>query len=869
MRVMHALTRKFDRPMRAPTHPPPMPAQPRRKRKRRNRSLLLSFLGYSFAAGVAAFIVGSAVVAYVFYDASRDLPSYESLASYEPPVMTRIHAHNGALIAEYAKERRIFVPINTVPKLVTSAFLSAEDGRFYEHGGLDFQGIARAVFKMVQAKVEGVNRRPEGASTITQQVAKNFLLTNQRTLDRKIKEAILAIRIERAYTKDKILELYLNEIYLGIGSYGVAAAALNYFSKELKDLTIEEVAYLAALPKAPNNYHPFRHTKRATTRRDWVMSQMYKNGYITNAQYEEARKKPLKVNFRTSGAHIFAAEYFAEEVRRSLLAEYGEEKLYGGGLSVRTTLDPRLQGLAKKALMDGLVAFDRRKYYRGPVSTIDIKGDWGVGLGKVDTPKDIFPWRLGVVLDIDPKKAIVGLKPGKTQAGKIVKGREAIELKFSEVKWARHKGKKPPKSVSDVLSVGDVIYVAPKDSTKLDGVWTLMQIPEVSGGLVAMDPHTGRVLALAGGFSFDMSQFDRAVQAKRQPGSSFKPIVYAAALDNGYKPTSIILDAPIEIEQGPGKEVWRPENYKKNSSYGPTTLRIGIEKSRNQMTVRLAQDMGMPLITEYSRRFGVYDDLLPVLSMSLGAGETTLLRMVTAYSVFANGGKRVRATLIDRIQDRWGKAIWQHDRRTCSQCVVADWQGDIAEPALSDDRRQIIDPHTAFQITSMLEGVVQRGTARSLKKLNMPLAGKTGTTNEEKDAWFLGFSPDLVVGVYVGFDTPKPMGKGQTGGKVAAPIFGDFMKMAQAGKPVTPFRVPPGIRLVDVNARTGLRASPGDPDTTQEAFKPNEYPDDAYSVIGFSETVGVDGQPSSDGNWQTEPTQRRPSSFGAGRGGLW
>ena len=748
-----------------------MPNQPRRKRKRRSRSLLLSFLGYTFAAGVAAFIVGSAVVAYVFYDASRDLPSYESLASYEPPVMTRIHAHNGALIAEYAKERRIFVPINTVPKLVTSAFLSAEDSRFYEHGGLDFQGIARAVFKMVQAKVQGVKRRPEGASTITQQVAKNFLLTNQRTLDRKIKEAILAIRIERAYTKDKILELYLNEIYLGIGAYGVAAAALNYFNKELKDLTIEEAAYLAALPKAPNNYHPFRHTKRATTRRNWVMGQMYKNGYITKEQYDEARNKPLKVNFRTSGAHIFAAEYFAEEVRRSLLAEYGEDKLYGGGLSVRTTLDPRLQGLAKKALMDGLVDFDRRKFYRGPVSTIDIKGDWGVALEKVDSPTDIFPWRLGVVLDVTAKKAIVGLKPGKTQAGKIVKGREAVELKFEQVKWARRKGKKAPKSVSNVVSVGDVIYVAPEDSTKLDGVWTLMQIPEVSGGLVAMDPHTGRVLAIAGGFSFDMSQFDRAVQAKRQPGSSFKPIVYAAALDNGYKPTSIILDAPIEIEQGPGKEIWRPENYKKNSSYGPTTLRTGIEKSRNQMTVRLAQDMGMPLITEYSRRFGVYEDLLPVLSMSLGAGETTLLRMVTAYSVFANGGKRVRATLIDRIQDRWGKAIWQHDRRTCSQCVVADWQGGITEPVLSDDRRQIVDPHTAFQITSMLEGVVQRGTATSLKKLNMPLAGKTGTTNEEKDAWFIGFSPDLVVGVYVGYDTPKPMGKGQTGGKVAAPDF--------------------------------------------------------------------------------------------------
>ncbi|MCH9764692.1 MAG: penicillin-binding protein, partial [Alphaproteobacteria bacterium] len=544
-----------------------------------------------------------------------------------------------------------------------------------------------------------------------------------------------------------------------------------------------------------------------------------------------------------------------------------------GGLSVRTTLDPRLQGLAKQALMDGLVAYDRRKGWRGPAAKIDIAGDWGLALGKIDSPRDIQPWRLGVVLDVTAAKAVVGLKPAKSQAGKFVKGREAVEIKFAEMKWAKAKGKGAPKSATSVLNVGDVIYVAPKDSEKLDGVWTLMQIPEVSGGLVAMDPHTGRVLAIAGGFSFDMSQFDRAVQAKRQPGSSFKPVVYAAALDNGYKPTSIILDAPIEIEQGPGKEVWRPENYRKNSSYGPTTLRTGIEKSRNQMTVRLAQDMGMPLITEYARRFGVYEDLLPVLSMSLGAGETTLLRMVTAYSVFANGGKRVRATLIDRIQDRWGKSIWQHDRRTCSACVVSDWSENVSEPVLSDDRRQIIDPHTAFQITSMLEGVVQRGTATSLKKLGMPLAGKTGTTNEEKDAWFIGYSPDLVVGVYVGFDTPKPMGKGQTGGKVAAPIFGNFMKMAQAGKPATPFRVPPGIRLVQVNPRTGLRANPGDPNTTTEAFKPNEYPDDAYSVVGFSETTSPDGQYddsySPDRGWQQGPGRGGPGTLGPGRGGLW
>lgn len=822
--------------MRAPIYPPPQPARP--KRKRRRKSLLLNLLGLAFAGLVVLVVVGSGVVGYLLVSASQDLPGYESLAQYEPPVMTRIHAHNGALIAEYARERRIFVPINTVPRRVIAAFLSAEDKRFYEHGGLDFWGITRAVYRMVDAKVRGVSRRAEGASTITQQVAKNFLLTSERTYQRKIKEAILATRIEQAFTKDKILELYLNEIYLGIGSYGVAAASLNYFGKELKDLTIAEAAYLAALPKAPNNYHPYRHTQRATERRDWIIGQMFQNGYITKEEAEEARKTPLQVNLRPFGAHIFAAEFFAEEVRRALLAQYGEDRLYGGGLSVRTTLDPVLQKYAREALIDGLVAFDRRKGWRGPVRTIEINGDWGATLSGISVPPDLYPWRLGVVLESGKKKAVVGLRPSKQDNGKVEERREAVEILFEEVSWAKNsKTRKKPKAVSDVLSVGDVVYVAPKDSKKLDGVWSLMQIPRVGGGIVAMDPHTGRVLAIVGGFSFGISQFDRAVQAKRQPGSAFKPIVYAAALDNGYKPTSIVLDAPIEIEQGPGKDVWRPENYSKKRSYGPTTLRIGIEKSRNQMTVRLAQDMGMPLITEYARRFGVYNDLLPVLSMSLGAGETTLLRMATAYSMFVNGGKAVHATLIDRIQDRWGKTVWRHDDRPCNQCRAEAWNGQ-AEPDILDDRRQVVDPHTAYQMVSILEGVVQRGTAKRLKKIGKPLAGKTGTTNEEKDAWFVGFSPDLVVGVFVGYDTPEPMGKGETGGHVAAPIFGNFMTKALADKPAVPFRIPPGIKLVRVNPKTGLRAAPSDPNAILEAFKPYEGPDDAYSVIGFSDRDG-------------------------------
>ena len=815
--------------MRAPIIPPPQT----RKKKKRSRSLLLSMLGYGFAAFVVLFLVGSAGVGYLLYKNSKDLPDYESLAKYEPPVMTRIHAHDGSLIAEFARERRIYVPINTIPQRVIAAFLSAEDRRFYEHGGIDFQGIARAVLNNA---MHGFKGGLQGASTITQQVAKNFLLTSEQKLERKIKEAILAVRIERAYSKDRILELYLNEIYFGMNSYGIAAAGLNYFNKELKDLTIEEAAYLAALPKGPNNYHPFRKTEKATARRNWIIGQMAENGYIKQTDAAEARKKPLTVNIRSTGAHIFAAEFFAEEVRRSLLTQYGEEKLYSGGMSVRTTLDPRLQSLARSALINGLVTFDRTNGWRGAISKVDIAGDWGVALGGLEMPGDISPWRMGVVLDAQKTKATIGLRPIKQQDGTLVAGREAVEIALDEVKWARVLPKKAEvKAVTDVLANGVVIYVAPKDPSNLAGAWSLMQVPEIGGGLVAMDPHTGRVLAVAGGFSYALSQFDRAMQARRQPGSSFKPLVYAAAIDNGYKPTSIVLDAPIEIDQGPGKEAWNPKNYEEGKFGGPSTLRIGIEKSRNQMTVRLAQDMGMPLITEYAKRFGVYDDLLPVLSMSLGAGETTLIRMATAYCMIANGGKQVHATLIDRIQDRWGRSIWRHDDRECASCTAQQWANQ-PEPDIADDRKQIMDPHTAYQMTSIMEGVVQRGTATVIREKylpNTPIAGKTGTTNDEKDAWFIGYTPDMVVGVFVGYDTPRPMGKGNTGGHLAAPIFGDFMKQVLGDKPASPFRVPPGIKLVRVDLKTGLRAQPGETaPSLMEAFKPGEEPDDAGSALG-------------------------------------
>ena len=858
--------------MRAPILPPPNLPKRRKKRK----STLLRLLGFGFATSVILFLAGSAVAGFLLWKASRDLPDYDSLAKYEPPVMTRIHAHDGSLMAEYAKERRIFVPINTVPRLVWGAYLSAEDKRFFEHGGIDLHGVGRAGFKFVENMIKRSDRRTEGASTITQQVAKNFLLSSDRTLERKLKEAILSIRIEKAYSKEKILELYLNEIYLGLGAYGVAGAALTYFGKELDQLEPEEAAYLAALPKAPNNYHPFKYKAKALERRNWILGEMATNGYITKQQADTAKTKDLVVNIRGLGTQIYAADYFAEEVRRTLVALYQEDGLYGkaertgagdgrvnGGLSVRTTLDPKMQRFARRVLIDGLVQFDRDKGWRGPIQKIDASGDWGVALGAIDGPSDMAPWRLGVVIAVDRVKAQIGLKPAKQPDGKLVAEREGVDIPYEELKWANKKASKTP-GAADVLSIGDVVWVSPKDPNKPDGagaVWSLMQVPEVAGGLIAMDPHTGRVHAVVGGFSYATSQFDRALQARRQPGSSFKPIVYAAAMDNGYKPTSIVLDAPYCKTQVNGDE-WCPKNYEAGQSAGPQTLRHGVEKSRNQMTVRLADDMGLPLIVEYAKRFGVYDDILPVLSMSLGAGETTLLRMVTAYSSFANGGRQVRATLIDRIQDRWGKTIWRHDDRDCTKCRV-NTMGE--EPDLPDDRKQIIDPHTAYQMTSIMEGVVQRGTGTRVREIlpNVPVAGKTGTSNDEKDAWFVGFTPDLVVGVFIGYDTPRSMGKGKTGGQFAAPIVGQFMKLALADKKPAPFRQPPGIKSVRINSKTGVRAAGDEKDTRWEYFKPFEEPDDSYSVIGLTSGDGTD--------FVTPEQQKQGQSraINNGRGGVY
>jgi len=821
--------------------------------------LVLRFLGFLFAAGTILFVVGVAAAAGLLWHFSKDLPDYSQLQDYEPPVMTRVHAADGSLVGEYARERRLYIPIQAVPKLVINAFLAAEDKNFYEHGGLDFTGIARA--GIIYLQNYGSSRRPQGASTITQQVAKNFLLSNELSMARKVKEALLALKIERTYSKDKILELYLNEIYLGLGAYGIAAASLVYFDKAVNELTVPEAAYLASLPKAPNNYHPFRQRERAIERRNWVIDRMAESGFVKTADAEKAKRSPLGVTSKPTSAHVFAAEYFAEEVRRELYERYGEKKLYEGGLSVRTSLDTKLQLLARKTFTEGLVKYDEAQGWRGPVTKIDIAGDWGVKLAEVKALADVAPWRLAVVLEVSDQSARIGLQPGREPGGFVSKERAVGILPLDGTKWAKTGGKAVAK-VSQVVSPGDVVYVEPGKS---DGQFVLHQIPEVSGAMVVEDPWTGRVLAMVGGFSFDQSQFNRATQALRQPGSSFKPFVYAAALDNGYTPSTVVLDAPVEIDQGPGVGAWRPENYE-GKFYGPATLRFGLEHSRNVMTVRLAQDIGMPLIAEYAKRFGVYDDLPPYLSFALGAGETTLLRMTTAYAMFDNGGRRIKPTLVDRIQDRYGHTVYKHDERECVGCAGKKWENQ-PEPSLLDRRQQVLDPMTAYQITSMMEGVVQRGTATVVREVGKPVAGKTGTTNDEKDAWFIGFTPDVVVGVYLGYDKPRHLGRGATGGHLAAPIVKEFLKVALADKPAAPFRVPPGIKLVRVDLKSGTRAGPGTERAILEAFKPGTAPPDSYSVVGDGVADGGGGGGGRSWGFGVSPDADR--AVRSGTGGLY
>ncbi|WP_442879686.1 penicillin-binding protein 1A [Bartonella sp. CB189] len=766
---------------------------------------------------------------FVINSHASTLPDYEVLSLYEPPVMTRIHASDGSLIAEFATKHRLYLPIQSIPKILKDAFISAEDKNFYHHFGLDPEGLSRALINNIRNI--GSGKRPEGASTITQQVAKNFLLNSDATLERKLKEAILAMRIERTYSKDHILELYLNEIYLGHGSYGVAAASLVYFNKSVNELTLEQCAYLAALPKGPANYDPFKNTQRAINRRNWVIDRMIANGYVTLEQGEEAKEKPLGIILRSNDNHVFSSDYFVEEIRRYLMRNYGAKTLYEGGLSVRTTLDPQLQLSARRALQNGLVKFDHLQGWRGAYKHIDVKNDWGIPLANISALSDVPEWHLAVVLSVNAHKTEIGLQPQRESSGLLSTKRNVAILSEADSKWAlniidKNGYRRTVQNLSGVLRVGDVIFVEKIPNT--DNRYRLQQIPKVEGAIIAMDPHTGRVLAMMGGFSFSTSEFNRATQAYRQPGSAFKPFVYAAALDNGYTPASVVLDGPIEVRQENG-EIWQPKNYG-GTFAGPSTLRYGIEYSRNLMTIRLAHDMGMPLVAEYAERFGIVDKLQPYLPMALGAAETTVLRMVTAYSVIANGGRSIKPSLIDRIQDRYGKTIYRHDDRICENCNAQSWNNQ-QEPTLIDERDQVLDPMTAYQITSMMEGVVKRGTAARLNHLNRHIAAKTGTTNDSKDVWFMGFTPDLVVGIFIGYDQPAPLGYNGTGSALAAPIFDEFMQTALKDKPDIPFKMPEGMVLMPINRRTGMLAEAGDQNVIIEAFKPGTGPADIYQVI--------------------------------------
>ncbi len=808
------------------------------------------------AAAAAGGVVVAAVIAVVvvLYRYGAALPDVDQLRNYEPPVTTRIHAADGRLIAEYARERRLFVPLEAIPDRVINAFMAAEDKNFYDHGGIDYLGVVRAVFENVYNSMTG--HRLVGASTITQQVAKNFLLSNEVSYERKIKEAILAYRIERAFDKRQILELYLNEIYLGQGlhpqgSYGVAAAAQSYFDKSLADLSLAETAYLAALPKAPSNYHPVKHPEAAKGRRDWVLRRMASDGFITRDERDAAIAEPLEMR-APEGELIFTADYFNEEIRREVAALYGYKSLYDGGLSIRSTLDSTLQAIAETALRNGLITYDRRHGWRGAMAQIPLD-DWKKRLRELKLSTGPRHWRLAVVLSVDAAGAGIGTIDG-----------DRGTIPFSRMAWARptlkdqNVGAAPGKP-SDVVKPGDVIVVqkAGGEGAGADE-YSLQQIPKAEGAIVAMDPHTGRVLALVGGFDYNASQFDRAMQAARQPGSAFKPFVYAAALDNGYTPSDLVLDAPFVGDQGPGRPKWRPQNYS-NEFYGPSTLRMGIEKSRNVMTVRLAQQVGMSKIAAYARNFGITENMPRVLAMSLGAGETTVLKLTNAYAMLVNGGKRLEPSLIDRIQDRWGRTVYRHDKRPCPGCAATAWRSQ-PPPLIPDNREQVIDPGTAYQMVSMLEGVVQRGTGARVSAVGKPLAGKTGTTNDNFDNWFVGFSPDLAVGVYVGFDTPHTLGSRETGASSAAPIFQEFMENALKGQPAIPFRIPPGIRLVRVNSRTGLPTSPEDHNVILEAFKPGTEPNAQRSVLDGAS--GVDGF----GDDMSSPAEK---SAPVGTGGLY
>ena len=741
-------------------------------------------------SGLFILILGVILIITILWTYSNKLPDYKFLKNYKPPVSSKLYSGSGELVIDFSSEKRIFIPYNSIPSKVVNAFLSAEDKNFFSHPGVDAKGVVRAFYNNIFNILS--SKRLEGASTITQQVAKNFLLSNEISIDRKVKEAILAFRIERALPKERILELYLNQIYLGEGSYGVASASLKYFDKAISDLNYAEAALLAALPKAPSKYNPYKNMELAKFRRDLVVKNLYENSFINKKELNKILNTKIELNKRKK-IYLEDARYYVEDVRKTIVDKYGFDKVYKQGFNIKTPLDLNIQQFATESLRNGLIEYDKRKGWRGPIKNIKYSKSWNSKLKKLKLEKSIG-WEIAIVKKIN--KFSVEIEISNHDLGKI---------KYNDIQWTK-------KEFNQLFKVGDLIYV---EKIK-NGLYSLKQLPNVNGGIVVIDPFTGRLKAMSGGFSFKKSEFNRASQALRQPGSAFKPFIYALALENQFHPNSLVLDAPIVLNQGEDLKMWKPENYGKKF-YGLSTLRTGIEKSRNLMTVRIAQELGLKKITNLTKKLNIYENPEELMSISLGSAETTLLRLTTAYCSFVNGGKLIKPIMIDRIQDSEGITIFNSEKRFCDECERISFTSNNL-PKIKNNFPQVFSPQTAYQITSLLEGVVQRGTGKKLKKLKIDLAGKTGTTNKNTDTWFVGFTSNLVVGVYIGFDEPKSLGKFETGAKTAMPVFSHFVKKAIKKSEARPFKVSKGIKLMVVDAKTGKKANYGSTDTIIEAF---------------------------------------------------
>ena len=737
-------------------------------------------------------LVTIVVIFGVLWTFSNNIPDYKFLKNYKPPVSSKMYSGNGDLVADFSKEKRIFIPFNAIPKKVINAFLSAEDKNFFSHPGVDAKGVLRATINNIKNIM--TSKRLEGASTITQQVAKNFLLTNEVSINRKIKEAILAFRIERALSKERILELYLNQIYLGSGAYGIAAASLEYFDKSIKELDYSEASLLAALPKAPSKYNPYNNFDLAKFRRDLVLKNLNQNGFLSLEKYDKFKNQNIKLK-KKKKIYLEDAQYYIEDVRKNIIDKLTYEKVYKQGYNINTPINLKLQKIATESLRNGLISYDQRKGWRGPIKNMKNDDNWHSNIGKKHKLENSINWEIAIVKEIGQFQTKI--ETINTSNGFI---------NYNEISWTK-------KEFKELFKIGDLIYV----NKVKDNYYGLKQLPKINGGIVVMDPYTGRVLALSGGFSFKSSEFNRANQALRQPGSAFKPFVYALALENKYTPSSLVLDAPLVLDQGVDLKKWKPENYGKKF-YGPSTLRVGLEKSRNLMTVRIAQNLGVDKVAKFSRELKIYDKPEELLSISLGSAETTLLDLTSAYSSFVNGGKLISPIIIDRIQDSEGNTIINNENRKCMNCDKISFTGKDY-PQIEDNYNQVMSEQTAYQVTTILEGVIKRGTGKKLRDLQLNLAGKTGTTNENTDAWFIGFTSNLVIGVYVGMDNPKPLGKFETGSKAALPIFREFIEKSVKKSEARPFKVPEKMTLMVIDPLTGEKAKFNSKNTIIEAYK--------------------------------------------------